>query len=167
MLQDIEKDALVIVTDMHNLILLDAIYHNTLRWWRPHYFEKIDKLVELLEYCNKENIKTQELLQYGKTNKRLRHIVFKKAVNYSDFSHIYFSGISLDQCVAKEYFRIQHPNKTLIKNCTLQESEYCLDIDWCIKNIPFKHGLPFANLDELEKHVDQFLEANKINWTDI
>lgn len=164
---DIEKDALVIVIDMHNFILLDAVYHNTLKWWRSYYFEKIDKIVELLEYCNKEDIKIQELLLYGKTNKRLKHIIFKKAVDYSDFSHLYFCGVSLDQCVAKEYFRISHPNKTLIKNCTLQEAEYCLDIDWCIKNIPFRHGISFPSLDELEKHVDKFLKANKINWINI
>lgn len=166
-MQNIKKDSLVIVLDVHNIILGDAIILGVFEWWKLYYVERIRKLVELLNYCNEQNIKIEEKLLYGRRARLLDHIHFEKDVNYNDFSTIYFCGISIDQCVSKEYFRVNHPNKLLIRNCSMQEAEYCLDIDWLLRGLPFRHGKPFNNLEELEKHIDRFLLANEINWIDI
>lgn len=167
-----EKDSLVIVICMHVRILNDAEFLNVQSWWHPYYNPIMENIVNLLEYCNSNNIPLEERLYYGRRNPRLNHIQFtydsQDSLVYSEFEHVYFCGISLDQCVASDYSDLEHGNKTIIKNCSLQEAEYCKIIDYIIKGIPFQQKAEgkLSNLAELHDHVDRFLEVNKIDWVD-
>jgi len=167
---NIEKDSLVVVVCLHDHMLDDARFLNVLSWWESYYYEIMGNIINLLEYCNLNNIKLEERLYYGTRNRGLAHIKFdyvNKPV-YSEFNHIYFCGISLDQCVASDYSDLEYENKTIIKNCTIQETEYCKVIDYIIKSIPFQQKAEgkLCNLDEIHSHVDRFLEINKINHID-
>lgn len=169
---EIEKDALVIVIDIHEKMVSDNAY--IVPDWERYYEENMSNLCSLLEYCNTNDIKIQEALYYGKRNRRLDHIRFdytlEDQLDYSSFSNIYFCGISLDQCVVNRplgYFKLQHKNKALIKNCSFQGYKYTAPIDYGIAQQSFKESGTFVNMMELTNRVNDFLKANNIrhvNW---
>ena len=172
-LTEIEKDALVIVVDMHDKILSENAA--ALQGWREYYEKNMGNLCSVLEYCNDNNIKTQEALYFGTRNTELDHIRFDYTLNdevdYSQFSHIYFCGISLDLCVVaktKGYFGIEHPQKTLLENCSLQGLKYVGPIDYCVTGQVCKEIGKFEKMNQLHTFVNDFIRANKIDamdWT--
>uniref|UniRef100_A0A6M3L0N2 Uncharacterized protein n=1 Tax=viral metagenome TaxID=1070528 RepID=A0A6M3L0N2_9ZZZZ len=55
------------------------------------------------------------------------------AANYADFENIYICGISLDQCVMRRpegYIWTPHPNKFVVRNCTMQGGGYLTPIEY-------------------------------------
>ncbi len=167
---DIENDALVIVVDMHDNILSDNA--TGLDGWKDYYDKNMASLCSMLEYCNDNSVKVQEALYYGTRNTGLNHIRFDYTLDdkldYSQFSHIYFCGISLDQCVVSRplgYFNIEHPQKTLLKNCSLQGLKYVDPINYGITGQRCKEVGQFENIKQLHRRVDDFIMINKINTT--
>ncbi|MBE0534076.1 MAG: FkbM family methyltransferase [Phycisphaerae bacterium] len=162
----LEKDAIVIVIDMHDDIVSDNVL---LPAWYDYYEQTMQTMSSLLTWCNRNGIALQEALYYGKRNVRLADVRFDytlaDSLDYSCFSRIYFCGISPDQCVVRRpsgYFGVQHEHKTLLLNCSLQGSKYTSPIDHGIRGVAWKEVGTFESMDQLHDHVEKFVAANKI-----
>ncbi|MCK5564568.1 MAG: FkbM family methyltransferase [Planctomycetes bacterium] len=165
---ELEKDALVMVIDIHDEMPGDNA--KALDGWQGYYEKNMANLCSLLEHCNDNNIKVQEALYYGTRSRRLKHIRFDYTLDdkldYSQFSDVYFCGISLDQCVVNRplgYFKLSHHSKTLLENCSFQGLKYTGPIDYCITKQPFKEVGRFENIKQLYGRIEEFLMINKIN----
>ena len=171
-LNSIDKDAIVIVIDISNSTGQSS--SKALNGCQGYYEKNMSNLISLLEYCNQNAIKVQEARYFDDGNRRLSHIKFdynlKYRLDYRSFSHIFFCGSSLDQCVVSRplgYFNIDHPKKTLLRNCSFQGYKFCLPVDYGIKKLPYRPDGVFNSMVELENHIDIFLIVNMIkfkNW---
>lgn len=143
-IREIEPDALVVFIDFHRKMLAD---NGALPGWPLYYKAIMERVVSLADYCQNHGIAMLNR-QYrpGDTCPDLARFNFdyyegtrteagayRFHARYSQFSHVYFCGLSLDQCVMRRhegYLWTPHKEKTVIRNCSLQGLRRLLPIDY-------------------------------------
>ncbi len=170
---DIAADSLVVVIDVHAGIDVDGA---DLDGWAAYGAERMELLRDLLAHCNARGIPLLEALYYGERHPVLRDIRFafglSDVVDYSAYACVYIVGISLTQCLFTRpvgYFRLDHPNRAIILNCSLQGPEYRLEERRIAGlRVPFG-GRPrrrFASMAELHAFVELTMMARSVRCVD-
>ncbi len=139
------KNDLVVFIDVHRSILQD---NAPLRGW-VDYYEAVMK--NMLHMARRARYSGAKMLNYeyrpGDTDYRLANLLPRRhlrngyqnggtwvyAAKYADFENVYICGISLDQCVMRRpegYIWTPHPNKFIVRNCTMQGRSCLTPIDY-------------------------------------
>uniref|UniRef100_A0A6M3KFI5 Uncharacterized protein n=1 Tax=viral metagenome TaxID=1070528 RepID=A0A6M3KFI5_9ZZZZ len=139
------KKDLVVFIDVHRSILAD---NAILQGWVDYYESAMRNLLHMARRARYAGAK---MLNYeyrpGDTDWRLANLLPRRhlrngyqnggrwvyAANYSNFENVYICGISLDQCVMRRpegYIWTPHPNKFIVRNCTMQGRGYLTPIDY-------------------------------------
>ena len=140
----LEKDALVVFIDLHRKMLTD---NGALPGWPIYYKKTMEHVVSLAEYCQRYGIAMLNR-QYrpGDTCAELARFNFdfyegcnaedgsyRYGPTYSQYSKVYFCGLSLDQCVMRRhegYIWTPHKKKVVIRNCSLQGLRRLLPVNY-------------------------------------
>lgn len=152
------------------LILIDL--HKDLTTGNKFYeSEKLENIVNTLQFCKENNISTLNALYqpYTETHPSVSQHEFnfnlQDKVDLFEYDRIYFTGISLDQCVyntrALSYLNVPHNDKKIILNCSILGKKIYL------RNAPFPvmEQEPSA-LKEIKKYEKEFLIFSGAEWVE-